>query len=27
MAISSRSTAWRAGRWSDQFRRCRIRQT
>jgi hypothetical protein len=27
IAVSSRSTAWRAGRWSDQFRRCRIRQT
>ncbi len=27
MAASSRSTAWRAERWSDQFRRCRIRQT
>ena len=27
MATSSRSTAWRAGRWSDQFKRRRIRQT
>ena len=26
ITASSRSTAWRAGRWSDQFRRCRIRQ-
>jgi hypothetical protein len=27
MASSSRSTAWRAGRWSDQFRLRRSRQT
>jgi hypothetical protein len=27
MAASSRSTAWRAGRWSDQFKFRRIRQT
>lgn len=27
IAAASRSTAWRAGRWSDQFRRCRSRQT
>ena len=27
IAASSRSRAWRAGRWSDQFNPCRIRQT